>query len=241
MKRAAFLFLLIFGLAALSCARQGSESLLIGQWEFLEANIPRDLSVDRMEFFNDGTGIQEADSLRGIGRWTDSFSWRIGSDGRLILMSSGVTHIYTIIELSDTKLTMEGNIPMFGHVRSTLVSARTLAQALGKLVGVWEGSYFAGQGETGLTLSVFEERGIFRAIFDFYNLPGKTNAAYGSYYMRISYNPSTGRYSLTGYRWIERPSGWGFADLDGTIAGDVFSGSVVAPGGNWTFQVVRRR
>jgi TolB-like protein len=43
------------------------------------------------------------------------------------------------------------------------------------LVGVWKGSYGQGDGETALILSVFEEDGNYMAIFDFYNLPGKSN------------------------------------------------------------------
>jgi hypothetical protein len=49
------------------------------------------------------------------------------------------------------------------------------------LVGVWKGSYFAGQGETAMTLSVFKEGNIYKAILDGYNLPGKSNANEGSY------------------------------------------------------------
>jgi hypothetical protein len=100
-------------------------------------------------------------------------------------------------------------------------------QGLPALVGVWEGSYFAGQGETGLTLTVFRDRDEYRAIFSFYNMHGRTNAATGKYFMRVSYSPVTKRYSLVGFEWIQRPSGYGFADLEGTITGDVFSGYVV--------------
>ncbi|MDR2580567.1 MAG: hypothetical protein LBC85_06200 [Fibromonadaceae bacterium] len=104
---------------------------------------------------------------------------------------------------------------------------------LRKLVGVWEGSYSAGQGETGLTLTVFEEGGNFKATFDFYNLPSKNNAANGKYYMNVSYNTSTKRYSLIGYEWIKRPRNYGFADLEGTLTGNVFSGST------YDFRVIR--
>ena len=118
---------------------------------------------------------------------------------------------------------------------------RTQEQALSELVGVWEGSYFTRQGEIGLTLSVFEERGIFRAIFNFYSLPGKRNASYGRFCMRVIYNQATGRHSLIAYRWIERPYCHSFVDLEGTLIGDVFSGSSAQRGERWTFRVVRRR
>jgi len=100
-------------------------------------------------------------------------------------------------------------------------------ELLRELVGVWEGSYIAGQGETGLTLTVFEEGGNFKATFDFYNLPGESNVANGKYYMNVSYDTSTERYSLIGDEWILHPSNYGFANLEGTITGDVFSGSLI--------------
>ena len=98
-------------------------------------------------------------------------------------------------------------------------------QALMNLIGIWEGRYFAAQGETGLTLEVYEENGKYRAVFNFYNLPGRTNAKNGSYTMKVAYSRETGIYSLVGEEWIERPSmAWEFVDLHGTVIGEVFSG-----------------
>lgn len=57
------------------------------------------------------------------------------------------------------------------------------------LVGVYQGSYFATQGETGLTLTVYEEAGTYRALFEFYNLPGCTNSEEGSYTMLVGETP----------------------------------------------------
>jgi hypothetical protein len=106
------------------------------------------------------------------------------------------------------------------------------------LVGVWKGSYTAGQGETALILSVYEERGAYLAIFDFYNLPGRSNSGEGKYYMQVSYNRSREKFYLKGTEWIERPSGYVFADLEGTITGDVFGGFLT--GSNTRFRVVRQ-
>ena len=92
------------------------------------------------------------------------------------------------------------------------------------LVGTYEGSYFPGQGETGLTLTVYNEGGAYKALFDFYSLPGRTNSKSGKYYMNVTYNEETKTYTLTGYEWIEEPSLYIFADLEGTLNGDVFSG-----------------
>ncbi|MBQ6845721.1 MAG: S-layer homology domain-containing protein, partial [Oscillospiraceae bacterium] len=96
---------------------------------------------------------------------------------------------------------------------------------LNNLIGTYEGSYFAGQGETGLTLTVYEDDGQYKAIFDFYNLPGKTNAKKGSYYMNVSYDELYDTYSFEGYEWIERPSSYGYANLKGTYNNGVLSGT----------------
>jgi hypothetical protein len=106
------------------------------------------------------------------------------------------------------------------------------------LVGVWKGSYVAGQGETAMILSVYEERGAYVAIWDFYNLPGKSNAREGKFYMQVSYNRSREKFYLKATEWIERPSGYNFADLEGTITGDVFSGFL--SNSNNKFRVVRQ-
>jgi len=110
-------------------------------------------------------------------------------------------------------------------------------ELLREFVGVWEGSYVAGQGETGLTLTVYVEGGNYKAIFDFYNLPGRSNAVNGKYYMNISYDTLTRIYSLKGYEWILRPNNYGFVDLEGTITRNVFSGSLI--GSNYNFKVIR--
>jgi hypothetical protein len=106
------------------------------------------------------------------------------------------------------------------------------------LVGVWKGSYLAGQGETSLILSVYEERGAYMAIFDFYNPPGKSNSREGKYYMQVSYNQLREKFYLKGIEWIEQPGGYDMADLDGTITRDVFSGFL--SGTNYTFRVIRQ-
>jgi hypothetical protein len=95
------------------------------------------------------------------------------------------------------------------------------------LVGIWEGSYIATQGKTGLSLSVYNADEHYEAIFDFYNLPGKTNAKDGKYYMYGYYNESTKKYNLIGYEWIKRPDNYVFVNLEGKIKGNIFSGSVI--------------
>jgi hypothetical protein len=107
-------------------------------------------------------------------------------------------------------------------------TARTSTRTVEDLIGVWEGSYIAGQGETGLTLTVTKENEALQAVFKFYNLPGRTNAAEGSYFMNITYQ--SGRYTFRGYEWIEQPSGYGFLDLEGTVdsTGNTLRGTTIA-------------
>ncbi|MBQ3055325.1 MAG: S-layer homology domain-containing protein [Oscillospiraceae bacterium] len=96
---------------------------------------------------------------------------------------------------------------------------------LNNLIGTYEGSYFAGQGETGLTLTIYEDDGQYKAIFDFYNLPGKTNAKSGSYYMNVSYDELYDTYSFEAYEWIDRPSSYDYINLKGTYNNGVLSGT----------------
>ena len=115
--------------------------------------------------------------------------------------------------------------------------------SLPDLVGVWEGSYTANQGETGLTLTVWEEDGNYKATFSFYNLPGRTNAEEGSYSMTVTSNQSTRLYNLVGTKWINQPSGWVFVDLEGIVHGNVFTGTVLRGSGsigNFSFRVIRK-
>ena len=92
------------------------------------------------------------------------------------------------------------------------------------LLGTYKGSYFANQGETGLTLTIFKNEDQYKALFDFYNLPGKNNAKNGKYYMNISYDKNTGTYYFDPYEWISKPSTYEFVALKGKLTNDVLSG-----------------
>ena len=105
------------------------------------------------------------------------------------------------------------------------------------IVGTWVGSYFATQGETGLTLTVYGDG---TAIFDFYNIPGRSNAKAGKYIMSVTLNSTTGEYSLIGKTWIDKPSTYEFVDLYGFVNGSTFSGDVTSTGStsrNWKFSL----
>lgn len=95
---------------------------------------------------------------------------------------------------------------------------------LDRILGTYTGSYFESQGETGLTLTVYKDDGWYKAIFDFYNLPGRNNAKSGKYYMDVFYNMDTGEYEFVATDWIERPSSYYLVDLKGKLVGDVLSG-----------------
>ena len=99
-----------------------------------------------------------------------------------------------------------------------------------KIIGTYIGSYLATQGETGLTLTIYEENGTLKAIFDFYNLKNKNNSKSGKYYMNVSYNKDSGSYEFIGYEWIMRPSPYIFADLKGKLNGDILSGDTLGNG-----------
>ena len=111
-----------------------------------------------------------------------------------------------------------------------------------QLVGTWVGSYGANQGETGLTVTVFRETDHYRAIFHFYNLPGRTNVrAEGRYYMDVLYNWSNGMFVLRGSAWIDRPPNFGFAHLSGRMNENTFSGIVASDTNNniGAFRLIR--
>lgn len=98
------------------------------------------------------------------------------------------------------------------------------SEILDEIVGEYTGSYYASYGEAGLTLSVFKDRGQYKAIFEFYSMPGKNNYESGSYYMNVSYSELYDTFLFESYKWIERPERYIFIDLEGTFKNGVLSG-----------------
>ena len=92
------------------------------------------------------------------------------------------------------------------------------------ILGIYKGSYFANQGETGLTLIVYNEEARYKAVFNFYNLPGRSNAKSGSYYMDVSYDIDTGEYYFKATDWINQPIDYETLDLCGKLNGEILSG-----------------
>jgi len=114
-------------------------------------------------------------------------------------------------------------------------------QPLHALVGEYKGSYTANQGEIGLTLTIYNEGGNYKATFEFYNLPGKSNADNGKFYMNVTYNAPEKKYTLKGYQWVNRPLNYGYVDLEGTLAGNMFSGKAISGWSNYNFVVLRSK
>jgi hypothetical protein len=87
--------------------------------------------------------------------------------------------------------------------------------------GTYEGWYYANQGQTGLTLTIKDGEGV----FEFYNMPGKSNAANGSYTVTVKENEEN-NYRIDGVEWIEKPSTYSFVYLDGVLDEDKYTGNV---------------
>ena len=72
-----------------------------------------------------------------------------------------------------------------------VVGAGAAQDPMDAILGVYEGYYYAQQGQTGVTLTVYQEGSQVKAIYEFYNLPNRTNAKEGSFYMTVSYSDRT--------------------------------------------------
>lgn len=118
----------------------------------------------------------------------------------------------------------------------TLLALASTAYAaeVSDLAGTWEGWYYANQGQTGLTLTVGADGS---GVFEFYNMPGKSNAKDGSYTVKTEIN-SDGKFVIKGDSWLERPSTYSFVSLYGTLSGDTYEG-LVNNSSSWKFVLTR--
>ena len=99
--------------------------------------------------------------------------------------------------------------------------------------GTWEGWYYANQGQTGLTLTM-DDNGA--GVFEFYNMPGASNAKDGSYTVTAETEGDT--LIIKGDEWIDAPSGYSFVTLEGTLNGDVYEGTVDS-NESWPFKLIK--
>ena len=113
----------------------------------------------------------------------------------------------------------------------TIVSM-SAAAADSELTGSWEGWYYAAQGQTGLTLTINEDN---TGAFEFYNMPGRSNAKSGSY--EVSVSESGGVVTVTAGEWIEEAPGYLTVDLTGTVENGRFTGTV--DGNDWQFELYK--
>lgn len=111
--------------------------------------------------------------------------------------------------------------------------ALAAAGPMEEILGVYEGYYYATQGQTGVTLSVYQEGSEVKAIFDFYNLPNRTNAEEGKFCMDVRYEG--GQYYFDATDWIDQPSGYLTVDLELNLNSYVLSGNVTYSGGTYQF------
>lgn len=114
----------------------------------------------------------------------------------------------------------------------SILSLSTIAYATDGLDGTYEGWYYANQGQTGLTLTIKNGEGV----FEFYNMPGKSNAKDGSYTIKVS--ETDNGYKVEGVEWINRPSTYSFVSLDGILSGDTYEG-FVSGNSSWPFLLAR--
>lgn len=95
--------------------------------------------------------------------------------------------------------------------------------------GTYEGWYYANQGQTGVTLTINDDN---TGVFEFYNMPGQSNASNGSFNIKAEENGDV--LSVEGTEWIERPSGYDFVSLDGVVEDGQYIGTV-SNNSSWEF------
>ncbi|MDO5415793.1 MAG: hypothetical protein Q4F29_01215 [Lachnospiraceae bacterium] len=92
------------------------------------------------------------------------------------------------------------------------------------IYGTYEGYYVAGQGKTGITITIFDDMGEDWAEVEFYNLEGMSNAKEGSFLSKVLENED-GSYKLDADSWISRPSGYSMLDWNVKIEGKRMTGT----------------
>jgi len=111
------------------------------------------------------------------------------------------------------------------------VGASAARDPMTEILGTYEGYYYARQGQTGVTLTVYREGDQVKAIFDFYNLPDRTNSQEGSFYMDVTY--SNGSYYFDAGEWIEKPSTYITLDIQNAkLNGYILTGTMSTSGTN---------
>lgn len=106
----------------------------------------------------------------------------------------------------------------------------TKSTAIDNLVGYYDGTYTINEGTQGTThfgLQIYKiTADKVEAKFSFYFDPEDTSVSQGEYLMNVAYD-SDSNINLKGYKWIENPFNYGFADLKAILDGDTLSGEVL--------------
>lgn len=104
-------------------------------------------------------------------------------------------------------------------------------------VGTWSGSYICAQGRTDVIMTLrARNNGAVSGVMSFNS---RNDGAKGAYALEGSVRQS-GRITLVGSQWRDRPGNYVMVDFDGTIYGNTMSGSVRGPACS-TFKVTRQR
>lgn len=94
--------------------------------------------------------------------------------------------------------------------------------------GVWMGTYYCAQGETGVRLTITSMTdSIFDGIFDFFPICSNydKNVEIGKYYI-LGKIDEQGNVIIRGREWIWRPLDWFMVDLFGRIEGNTIEGQI---------------
>ena len=99
-----------------------------------------------------------------------------------------------------------------------------------ELEGKYIGSYVIDGIKRGLKLSIFQDDGIYKAIFEFYQLDGEEKSEEGSYKCYVAYYfynyDLAEQYVVRGYEWIAQPKNYKMVQLVGRINDGVFKGII---------------
>jgi len=107
-----------------------------------------------------------------------------------------------------------------------------------EIAGVWEGTFDAGENGIGMKLTVSERNGDFTAIFDFFNLPGRSDdVKNGSCKMSMFY--MNGKYLFGFLEWIVN-SGYNTMELEGRVEDNVLSGKITQNNKDISFSAVKK-
>jgi len=89
------------------------EELLVGRWDIEDSTVDLSIMEDGLIFSEDGTGEM---LVMGM---DVPFTWEIDEDGYLAVTIMDVTSEYYIVEITESKLVIEIEVPVYGLVRTT--------------------------------------------------------------------------------------------------------------------------